>query len=60
MANKTAAEKPQETKYTKAALLASKRFQNWRDLLNVMLDDGKEYAIVEVETIINNYLTKEV
>jgi hypothetical protein len=55
-----ATEQPQETKYTKAALAGSKRFQARRDLLNAILDDGVEYTINEVETIINNYLNKEV
>lgn len=54
------AEQPQETKYTKAALAGSKRFQARRDLLNAILDDGVEYTIAEAETIINNYLNKEV
>lgn len=55
-----AAEQLEETKYTKAALAGSKRFQARRDLLNAILDDGVEYTIAEAETIINNYLNKEV
>lgn len=55
-----AAEQTAETKYTKAALAGSKRFQARRDLLNAILEDGKEYTISEAETIINNYLNKEV
>lgn len=53
-----AAEQPQ--KYTKAALAGSKRFQSRRDLLNAILDDGKQYTIGEAEKEINNYLNKEV
>ena len=60
MAKNTAAEQPQEPKYTKAALAGSKRFQFRRDLLNVILIDGEEYTINEVEKAINNYLNKEV
>lgn len=60
MADNKAAEMPQETKYTKAALAGSKRFQFRRDLLNVILIDGEEYTIDEVEKAINNYLNKEV
>lgn len=55
-----ATETQQEAKYTKAALVASKRFQGRRDLLNVLLDEGKQYTISDVENRINNYLTKEV
>ena len=58
---KKAAEKqPAETKYTKEALVGSKRFQTRRDLLNVILEDGKQYTIGEAETAISNYLNKEV
>jgi hypothetical protein len=61
MAKKAAAaEQPQETKYTKAALAGSNRFQFKRDLLNAILIDGEEYTIAEVEKAINNYLNKEV
>lgn len=55
-----ATEQPAEIQYTKAALAGSKRFQNRRDLLNAILDDGKEYTITEAENAINNYLNKEV
>ena len=55
-----ATEQPQETRYTKEALAGSMRFQERRDLLNVILDDGKEYTISEAENEINNYLNKEV
>ena len=51
---------PQETRYTKAALVGSKRFKARRDLLNAILDDGKEYTIAEAEKEFNNYLNKEV
>jgi hypothetical protein len=55
-----AAEQPQAIKYTKAALVGSKRFQRVRDLLNVILADGAEYTIDEAEKAITNYLKKEV
>lgn len=55
-----AEEKPSETKYTKAALVGSKRFEARRDLLNAILEDGKKYTISEAENKINNYLNKEV
>lgn len=57
---KTKAATAEPQKFTKAALAGSKRFQARRDLLNVILDDGEEYTIEEAETIINNYLNKEV
>lgn len=51
-------EQPAATKYTKAALVGSKRFETARDLLEALLGDG-EYTIEEVEKAIENYLTKE-
>lgn len=58
---KAAATAPaKETKYTKVALVGSKKFEGRRDLLNALLDNGKMYTIAEVETAINNYLNKEV
>ena len=56
-AAETAAE---ATKYTKEALTGSQKFAGRRDLLNVILDDGKMYTIAEAETEINNYLNREV
>ena len=53
-------EKPSDTKYTKDALVGSKRFDARRDLLNAILEDGKKYTISEAENKINNYLNKEV
>ena len=48
-----------ETEYTKAAIIGSKKFENRRDLLNALLEDGK-YTIAEVERALNTYLNKEV
>ena len=56
---KEATEKAVETKYTKAAIVGSKKFENRRDLLNALLEDGK-YTIAEVEKALNTYLNKEV
>lgn len=56
----TAEKQTKPQKYTKAALTGSLRFQGKRDLLNALLEDGKEYSVEEVETAINNYLNKEV
>ena len=55
-----AEENNSETKYTKVALVGSKRFEARRDLLNAILEDGKKYTISEAENKINNYLNKEV
>lgn len=46
--------------YTKAQITESKRFTEYRDILNGILEDGKTYTLDEVETIINTFLRKEV
>lgn len=50
----------QETRYTKSALASSRLFEGRRDLLTVILEDGKSYTIDEAEKAIKNYLNKEV
>lgn len=46
----------QENKFSKEALLKSKRFINNRDLLNTLLENDKEYSISEVEEKIKEFL----
>ncbi len=46
--------------FTKEQLLLSDRFSGRRDLLNALLDDGKQYTISEVETALNIYLKGKV
>ena len=47
-----------EPKFEKDALLKSRRFRERRDALTFLLEDGKEYAIPEVEKILNDYYEK--
>lgn len=49
-----------DIKYSKQTIVDSYKYQNRKDLLTALLKDGVEYTISEVDTIINNYLTKEV
>lgn len=49
-----------ESKYSKEQILASATFANRRDILNALLDDGKEYTIAEVNNIMNGWLKKGV
>lgn len=52
----SAASAATEPKFIKEALVNSKRFCNERDLVSALLEDGKEYAISEVEEMITNYM----
>lgn len=46
--------------FDKETLLKSKRFQDHRDILTVVLSDKKRYTIGEVQKLVENFLTKEV
>lgn len=48
------------TKFDKITLVNSKRFRDFKDILTVVLDDKKTYTIVEVQKLINKFLSKEV
>lgn len=50
------AAKKEETKFSKEVLLNSKRFANRKDALNVILADGDEYTIDEVETRLDEFM----
>ena len=41
--------------FTKAQLVAAKRFESDKDLVSALLEDEKQYALTEVETMIENY-----
>lgn len=59
MANK--AETKQITqKYSKSRIMASENYKNYRDLLNVLLDDKKQYTREEISKLIDGYLKKGV
>jgi len=44
-----------QPKHSKESLLGSKRYAERRDLLGVLLEDGKEYTSAEVERKIEEY-----
>ena len=44
-----------ETEYEKAQIVASARFAWRRDLIDTLLDDGKEYTIPQVESLIAEF-----
>ena len=56
----TAASAAQEPKFTKDALLLSKRFRNERDIVTALLKDGVEYTVSEVEVMITEYMKGKV
>lgn len=46
--------------FTKSQFVASKQFTKFRDVLNVLLEDDKQYTIDEVKKLIEGFLKKEV
>lgn len=49
-----------ELRYTKEAFAASRKYANFRDLIGVLLVDGKDYTVAEVDKLIENYQKGEV
>lgn len=49
-----------ENKFSKEQLSTSKRFQERRDILEALLDDGKLYTVKAVEEKIENYMKGKV
>ena len=43
--------------FTKESLLNSKKYMFQKDLLNILLNDGKEYTLEEVDKKINEFKT---
>ena len=60
MAKETKATKTTEVKvnkFTKLQFVKSIRFAKHRDIINVLLDDSKQYTIEEVEKIISDFFS---
>ena len=49
-----------ENKFTKSQVLASKKLNYSKDLINAILEDGKTYTLKEVEETVNKYLKGEI
>ena len=54
------AKKKTENRFTKQQVLASKKLDYSKDLINAILEDGKTYTLKEVETKVNEYLKRKV
>lgn len=59
MATKKKMPEPQET-FTKEALLASGYFDNRKDALAVLIEDGEEISIEEAQTRLDEFLKRKV
>lgn len=57
---KPAASAAMEPKFTKEALVNSKRFRNERDLVSALLKDDVEYTISEVDRMVAKFMKGKV
>lgn len=53
-------ETKKEDTFTKNQLIHSMKFKAYRDSLNVLLDDKKEYTIGEVEKMLTDFMKGKV
>jgi hypothetical protein len=49
-----------EVKFSKEQLVKSKRFSGQKDLLNTILEDGKEYTLDDVVSRVEKYMKGKV
>lgn len=56
----SAENKSDETKFVKSQIIGSNKYKNRADLLNVLLEDDKEYTLSDVDKKLENFLDKEV
>lgn len=47
---------PHAPKFDKKKIVSSKRFAKYRDLVNVLLKEGEQYTVHEVEQCIKDFL----
>ena len=52
--------KSEETKFVKSQIISSDKYKNRADLLNVLLEDDKEYNLSEIDKKLEDFLGREV
>lgn len=60
MAKATAAAKPAAPTHSKERVLTFRRYADRRDLLSVLLEDGKEYTFDQIDGLINDFMKGKV
>lgn len=59
MTAKNKVEKIEELKFTKGQILESNKYKHQRDVLNVVLEYGRDYSLEEVDDLVDKFM-KEV
>ena len=54
--NETAAPAKAEAAFTREQVMSSQRYANRRDLVSVLLENGKTYTLTEVDALINKFM----
>lgn len=50
----------EESLYSKEQILKSNKFKNRIDILNVLLQDDKDYTLSDVENVLNKFMKRRV
>lgn len=50
----------QESVFSKEQILVSKKYANRRDVLGVILADGKEYTFEQVDSLLKRFMERKV
>ena len=50
----------EQSAYTKEQILTSKKYENRRDILGVILTDGEEYTTDKVDTLLDKFMKGKV
>ena len=50
----------EQSAYTKEQILTSKKYENRRDILGVILTDGEEYTTDKVDALLNKCMKRKV
>lgn len=58
--NKPEEKAKKQTEYSKEQILMSNRYKSRKDLLNVLLEDGKYYSTGTVDKMIENFMKGKV
>lgn len=58
--NKTDEKMKKQTEYSKEQILMSNRYKNRKDLINVLLEDGKYYSTDTVDKMIEKFMKGKV
>ena len=53
-------EEIKEAKFTKEQILKSKNYRDKRDLINALLVNGRSYALIDVNKMIENFMKEGV